>query len=88
VDRVRDLVAAAWGMRRGDIGLVSSVAEGVSLLVESLDWREGDNVVVDRTSTRPWSHRSPCSNTAGSRCEPRPRAIPQRWPQLATRARE
>jgi cysteine desulfurase / selenocysteine lyase len=47
VDRARDLVAASWGVERGDIGFVSSVAEGVSLLVESLDWREGDNVVVD-----------------------------------------
>jgi selenocysteine lyase/cysteine desulfurase len=47
VDRVRGLLAAAWGVPMGDIGLVSSVAEGVSLLVESLDWREGDNVVVD-----------------------------------------
>ncbi|MCB4820664.1 aminotransferase class V-fold PLP-dependent enzyme [Roseicella aerolata] len=47
LDRARDLVAASWGVERGDIGFVSSVAEGVSLLVESLDWREGDNVVVD-----------------------------------------
>ncbi|TCZ66019.1 aminotransferase class V-fold PLP-dependent enzyme [Roseicella aquatilis] len=47
VDRARDLVATAWGVARGDIGLVSSVAEGVSLLAESLDWREGDNVLVD-----------------------------------------
>jgi selenocysteine lyase/cysteine desulfurase len=47
VDRARDLVAAAWGVARDDIGLVSSVAEGMSMLVESLDWRPGDTVVVD-----------------------------------------
>jgi len=47
VDHVRDLVARAWGATRDDIGLVSSVAEGMSMLVESLDWQPGDNVVLD-----------------------------------------
>ncbi len=39
-------VAAAWRCDVEDIGLVSSVVEGVSMLAESLDWREGDEVVV------------------------------------------
>ncbi len=30
-----------------DIGFVSSVAEGVAMVVESLDWRAGDTVLVD-----------------------------------------
>jgi cysteine desulfurase/selenocysteine lyase len=47
VARARDLVAAAWGVDPADIGFCAHVAEGVSLVVESLDWREGDNVVMD-----------------------------------------
>jgi len=30
-----------------DVGFVSSVAEGMSMVVESIDWRDGDEVVVD-----------------------------------------
>lgn len=47
VARARDLAAAAWGVERDDIGFCANVAEGVSLVVESLDWREGDSLVVD-----------------------------------------
>lgn len=43
----RGKIAAAWGVAREDIGLCANVAEGVSLVVESLDWREGDSLVVD-----------------------------------------
>jgi selenocysteine lyase/cysteine desulfurase len=35
-----------WSVAPEEIGLVSSVAEGMSILVESLDWRGGDSVVV------------------------------------------
>ena len=45
--RARQLLAAAWGVDVGDIGFSASVADGVSLLVESIDWREGDNVVFN-----------------------------------------
>ncbi|NKC29758.1 aminotransferase class V-fold PLP-dependent enzyme [Falsiroseomonas selenitidurans] len=48
VERLRARLAAFWSVETGDIGLVASVAEGMSLLVESLDWRPGDNVLVDR----------------------------------------
>ncbi|KAL2818830.1 PLP-dependent transferase [Aspergillus granulosus] len=48
VDEVRSLAAISWGVQRDDIGFVSSVAEGVSILVESLDWKQGDTVYVDR----------------------------------------
>lgn len=47
VERARGLAAAMWSVALDDIGVVSSVAEGVSLLVESLDWRPGDNAVFD-----------------------------------------
>jgi selenocysteine lyase/cysteine desulfurase len=45
--RARDLIATACGVPRADIGFCANVAEGVSLVVESLDWRDGDNLVVD-----------------------------------------
>ena len=45
--RARSLLAASWGVDRGDIGLVANVAEGMSMLVESIDWKPGDNIVVD-----------------------------------------
>lgn len=46
VQRVRALLAREWRCEVGDIGLVSSVAEGVSMLAGSLDWRPGDEVLV------------------------------------------
>ncbi|WP_159992202.1 aminotransferase class V-fold PLP-dependent enzyme, partial [Roseomonas sp. 18066] len=49
VQRVRERMAALWRVQAGDIGFVSSVAEGVSLLVDSLEWRDGDNIVLDVT---------------------------------------
>jgi cysteine desulfurase / selenocysteine lyase len=47
VAEARARVAEAWGVDRGDIGFCAHVAEGVSLVVESLDWRAGENLVVD-----------------------------------------
>ena len=41
VERARQQVAALWGMPAGDIGWVGCVAEGVSLVLESIDWRAG-----------------------------------------------
>ena len=46
--RVASKVAALVHADPGDIGFPSSVAHGVSLLADSLDWREGDNVVMER----------------------------------------
>jgi len=46
VARLRGKLAAAWACAPGEIGLVSSVAEGVAMLAESLDWAEGDEVVL------------------------------------------
>lgn len=47
VVQARELIAQSWGVSFGDIGFVGSVADGVSLVVESLDWRDGDNAVFD-----------------------------------------
>jgi selenocysteine lyase/cysteine desulfurase len=49
VARARALSARLFGVDPASIGFVSSVAEGMSLLVESLDWREGDSVCLDAT---------------------------------------
>ncbi|KAI1423450.1 pyridoxal phosphate-dependent transferase [Xylaria sp. FL1777] len=43
----RVLVSESWNVALGDIGFVSSVAEGVSLVLESLKWEKGDNVCLD-----------------------------------------
>ena len=47
VMRARTGIARLWGVASGDIGLVSNVAEGVSIVAESIDWREGDNICID-----------------------------------------
>jgi selenocysteine lyase/cysteine desulfurase len=48
VDAVRRQVGAKWRVSAEEIGFVAHVAEGVSMVCESLDWRAGDNVVFDR----------------------------------------
>ena len=45
--RVAAKVAALVGAEPDDIGFPSSVAHGVSLLADSIDWRPGDNVVLE-----------------------------------------
>ena len=47
MERARELIARPWGCAAGDIGFVSSVADGVAMVADSLDWAEGDEVVVD-----------------------------------------
>lgn len=46
VARLRGKVATSWGCAPAEIGLVSSVAEGVAMLAESLDLAPGDEVVL------------------------------------------
>ncbi len=46
--RAASKVAALIGVEPGDIGFPSSVAHGVSLVADSIDWRPGDNVVMER----------------------------------------
>jgi cysteine desulfurase / selenocysteine lyase len=47
VARARAGIARLWDVDIGSIGFVSNVAEGVSIVAESLDWRDGDNIVID-----------------------------------------
>ena len=47
IARARAGIARLWGVEIGSIGLVSNVAEGVSIVAESLDWHVGDNIVID-----------------------------------------
>lgn len=46
VEDARAGIAQLWGVAPGDIGFVSNVAEGMSILIESLDWRQGDSIAV------------------------------------------
>ncbi len=45
--KARGQAAGLFGVDESEIGFVSNVAEGVSILAESLAWVEGDNVHVD-----------------------------------------
>jgi selenocysteine lyase/cysteine desulfurase len=45
--RVAAQVAALVGAEPDDIGFPSSVAHGVGILADSIDWRAGDNVVLE-----------------------------------------
>ncbi len=45
--RARERMAASWGVAREEIGFCAHVAEGVAMVVESLDWRDGDAVLLD-----------------------------------------
>src|SRR5690348_5441163 len=47
IERVRDRIGKMWCVPPGDIGFVSNVAEGVSMLCESIAWQQGDNICVD-----------------------------------------
>lgn len=47
IEGARAGMARLWGVSPGDIGFVSNVAEGVSIVAESLDWREGDSIAID-----------------------------------------
>lgn len=46
-DRARVLVSRLWNVDADDIGFPSNVAEGVSIVAESIDWLAGDNLCVD-----------------------------------------
>jgi cysteine desulfurase/selenocysteine lyase len=47
VEAARAGLARLWAVTTGDIGFVSNVAEGVSLVADSLDWRDGDAIAID-----------------------------------------
>ena len=47
IENARAAMARLWNVSPGDIGFVSNVAEGVSIVAESIDWREGDSIAID-----------------------------------------
>ena len=47
IEAARAAIGRLWGVDHGDIGFVGNVAEGMSILVESLDWRDGESVAID-----------------------------------------
>jgi selenocysteine lyase/cysteine desulfurase len=47
IEAARAGIARLWGVSAADIGFVSNVAEGVSIVAESLDWRDGDSIAID-----------------------------------------
>ena len=47
LERVRDRIGKMWQVAPRDIGFVSNVAEGISMLFESIGWEAGDNVCFD-----------------------------------------
>ena len=47
VESARSRAARIFGVPREEIGFVSNVAEGMSILSESINWRVGDNVCID-----------------------------------------
>jgi cysteine desulfurase / selenocysteine lyase len=47
IEAARTGMARMWGVSAGEIGFVSNVAEGVSIVAESLAWRDGDSIAID-----------------------------------------
>jgi selenocysteine lyase/cysteine desulfurase len=47
IEAARAGMARLWGVSAADIGFVSNVAEGVSIVAESLHWRAGDSIAID-----------------------------------------
>jgi selenocysteine lyase/cysteine desulfurase len=47
IEAARAGMARLWGVSAADIGFVSNVAEGVAMVAESLDWRDGDSIAID-----------------------------------------
>jgi cysteine desulfurase / selenocysteine lyase len=47
IEAARAGMARLWGVSVADIGFVSNVAEGVSIVGESIDWRDGDSIAID-----------------------------------------
>ncbi len=47
IEAARAGMARLWAVAPADIGFVSNVAEGVSIVAESIDWRDGDSIAID-----------------------------------------
>jgi len=47
IEAARAGMARLWNVAPADIGFVSNVAEGVSIVADSIDWHEGDSIAID-----------------------------------------
>jgi cysteine desulfurase / selenocysteine lyase len=47
IEAARAGLARLWDVSSAEIGFVSNVAEGVSIVAEGLDWRDGDSIAID-----------------------------------------
>jgi cysteine desulfurase / selenocysteine lyase len=47
IESARAGIARLWNVSPADIGFVSNVAEGVSIVADSLDWHDGDSIAID-----------------------------------------
>ena len=47
IEDARAGMGRLWGVDPANIGFVSNVAEGVSIVAESIDWHEGDSIAID-----------------------------------------
>jgi cysteine desulfurase/selenocysteine lyase len=47
IEDARAGMARLWGVNPNDIGFVGTVAEGVSIVAESIDWHDGDSIAID-----------------------------------------
>jgi cysteine desulfurase/selenocysteine lyase len=47
VENARIGIGRLWGVDPADTGFVSNVAEGVSIVADSLNWRDGDSIAID-----------------------------------------
>jgi cysteine desulfurase/selenocysteine lyase len=47
IENARIGMARLWGVDPSDIGFAGNVAEGVSIVADSIDWREGDSIAID-----------------------------------------
>jgi cysteine desulfurase / selenocysteine lyase len=47
IENARAGMALLWNVTPADIGFVGNVAEGVSIVAESIDWRDGDSIAID-----------------------------------------
>ena len=60
IEDTRDAVAETFGAPRENLALIKNTSEGINIVAQGLDWRDGDNVVISEfeheNNTFPWRH--------------------------------
>ncbi|MGE0715428.1 MAG: aminotransferase class V-fold PLP-dependent enzyme [Alphaproteobacteria bacterium] len=58
IEKARADVARVWGARPDRLAFVKNTSEGINVVAQGLDWREGDNLVISteehENNTFPW----------------------------------